>query len=259
MAFLLVIPCLRESGRVGPFLLELAERCVTAGDVRIVVVDDGSGADEVQRMTALVNAVRTRFPCLEPLLVLPENVGKGGAIYAAWDRACVASSELHPSIWLGFVDADGSVSASEVVRVLEMARSRGPEAGALFGSRVMLLGRKVERLWKRHLVGRVFATITSELLGIPVYDSQCGFKLVPRSAFATVRSSLTISGFAFDVQLLVALLDSGCAVTEVPVDWHEVGGGKVKVMHDSWRMLRDVWRIRKHRKVESVSFQSRLP
>ena len=102
---------------------------------------------------------------------------------------------------------------------------------------------------QRHLLGRVYATLVSELLAVPVYDSQCGLKLVPRAAFERVADRLEVRGFAFDVELMVALLDTGCAIQEVPIDWHEVPGGKVSLLRDSWRMARDVWRIRARRAV----------
>ena len=82
------------------------------------------------------------------------------------------------------------------------------------------------------------------MLNIPVYDSQCGLKLVPRTAYERIANRLSIHGFAFDVDLMVALLDSDCRIEEVPIDWHEVPGGKVRLLHDSWVMARNVMHIR---------------
>jgi len=84
-------------------------------------------------------------------------------------------------------------------------------------------------------------------LRIPVYDSQCGLKLLPAAAFEKIRPLAHVPGFAFDVELLCLLLDSGCQVQEVPIDWHETPGGKVRLVHDSLRMFRDVFAIRQRR------------
>lgn len=214
------------------------------GDVSVLVVDDGSGQSEAAATGASIERLRPRHSCLLPLFVLPDNVGKGGAIYAGWATA-------EPNIdWLAFVDADGSCSATETARLINMARAlplSDLQPPAFFASRVKMLGRSVERQFKRHLLGRVFATLVSELLNIPVYDSQCGLKLTPRTAFQRIQPRLTITGFAFDVDLLAALLDHGTAVIEVPIDWHEEPGGKVHLLRDSWRMARDVWEIRSAR------------
>lgn len=234
----LVVPCYRESARIGGFLPGLCREMTVLGGVRVLVVEDGSDADEVTRMQRVVDDLRNEFPCLLPLMTLPENLGKGGAVYAGW-------REHGGAEWLAFVDADGACPAAEVARLVGMTNARA----ALFASRIKMLGRRVDRLLKRHLLGRVYATLVSELLDVPVYDSQCGLKLVPRAAFELVANRLEVRGFAFDVELMVALLDSGCAIQEVPIDWCEVPGGKVSLLRDSWRMARDVWRIRNRRAV----------
>lgn len=235
----LVIPCFRESGRIGHFLPDLCQAMAGCGGVQILLVEDGSGQEETQRMQEIVEGLRGKFSCLLPLLTLPENVGKGGAVYAGW-------REHQGAEWLAFVDADGSCSASEVARLVEMTRTT---SSAIFASRIKMLGRQVDRLLKRHLLGRVYATLVSELLQVPVYDSQCGLKLVPRAAFEKVADRLEVKDFAFDVELMVALLDTGCQIREVPIDWHETPGGKVNLLRDSWRMARDVWRIRARRSI----------
>lgn len=202
------------------------------------MVDDGSDAAEQDRMAAVLEPFLAESPLFLPLLRLQKNQGKGGAVYAGWDNA-------GPAEWLAFVDADGSCPATEVRRLIELALHQpGSKApAAIFASRVKMLGRQVDRHFKRHLIGRVFATLVSELLHIPVYDSQCGLKLIPKAAYENVRSRLTLTGFAFDVDLLVKLLDTNHPLREEPIDWHETPGGKVRLIRDSWRMARDVLRI----------------
>ena len=252
MSTLLTVPCFRESERLPAFLPELCREMMRLGTVEILVVDDGSGAAETAATRTLVEQLRPSHPCLRPLLELPENLGKGGAVYAGWAHA---SSDAD---WLGFVDADGSCSPAETARLIRLAQdlshpqslssTNPPPTPALFASRVKMLGRRVERQLKRHLIGRIYATLVSELLGIPVYDSQCGLKLVPRYAYSAIADRLSIHGFAFDVDLLTALLENGTPVQEVPIDWIEVPGGKVRLIRDSLRMLRDILAIRQHRR-----------
>ena len=242
----LVIPCYHESARIGAFLADLCETLTPLGGVTIRVVEDGSEAAEKQRMEAIIAVQRAKTPILREPLFLPENQGKGGAIYSAWNDEKSAD-------WLAFVDADGSCSAAEVARLIQLARETAPNA-ALFASRIKMLGTTVCRDFRRHVLGRVYATLVSELLDIPVYDSQCGLKLVPRAAFEGISTHLTVHGFAFDVELMTALLDSGCAIREVPISWHETPGGKVHLLRDSWRMARDVLRIKARRSSIAAPF-----
>ncbi len=236
----LVIPCFHESGRIGPFLTELCALMHELGGVTIQVVEDGSDAAETERMREIITPLCRHNEHLLPPLFLPQNLGKGGAVYAGWDQA-------PPVDWLAFVDADGSCSATEVANLIRRVRQQPVPLTAVFASRWDQTSSKVQRQWKRRLMGRIFGTLVATLLNIPIHDSQCGLKVVPRSAYLRIAPTLRIHGFAFDVELLAALHDSGCGFEEASIAWHETPGGHVHLIRDSIRMARDVLSIRKHR------------
>ena len=236
----LVIPCFQESGRIGPFLSELCKVTHELGGVTIQVVEDGSDALEAARMREIITPLCRQYVHLLLPLFLPQNLGKGGAVYAGWDQA--------PQVdWLAFVDADGSCSATEVANLIRRVRKQPAPLTAVFASRWDQTSSKVQRQWKRRLMGRIFGTLVATLLSIPIHDSQCGLKLVPRSAYQRIAPTLRIHGFAFDVELLAALHDSGCEFEEASIAWHETPGGHVHLIRDSIRMARDVLAIRKQR------------
>ena len=239
-SILLTIPCYRESTRLPRFLAPLCEAMESLGGVSVQAVDDGSGAEEAARMERLIEEARKRFPCLLPLLALPENHGKGGAVRASWNQHSGQD-------WLGFVDADGSCAPGEVCKLIRLAREQPSPSAALFASRLKILGQHVERSWIRHVLGRMYATLVSEMLRIPVYDSQCGLKLVPRAAWERIAPLLQVEGFAFDAELLCALLESGCEVREIPVNWRDTPGSKIHFFRDTFRMAVDVMAINRQR------------
>ena len=87
------------------------------------------------------------------------------------------------------------------------------------------------------------------MTGIPVYDSQCGFKLIRRRCYEAVRSRLREKRFAFDVELLVALRQIGARIIEVPIDWFDVPGSKLHFVRDTAQMLAAVISMRKRREL----------
>lgn len=238
MSTLLVIPSYQDAGRLAVFLPELCETLQSLPEVRIRVVDDGSGAAFAHETAQLVRDLTQRYPLLLEPLLLDRNRGKGGAIYAGWDAA---DREVE---WLGFVDADGATCAGEVKRLICAATLPGSCFDAVVGARVKMMGRTVERTLKRHLLGRVFATMASVLTGLSIYDSQCGCKMVRSRSFAAVRSQLREMRFGFDMDLLVHLARSGATICEFPVDWTDIPGSKVSLARDSLQMFGSLWRLR---------------
>ena len=82
-----VMPAYDEGARLPPLLAAIAERLRTVGEasVDVVVVDDGSGADDAARMQAAVTAAaatlqRQGGAHAIRLVRAPRNGGKGSAI-----------------------------------------------------------------------------------------------------------------------------------------------------------------------------------
>lgn len=213
----------------------------------ILISDDGSNPHQQELLRALVENTRELHgvggPLLLPTLFTEKNTGKGGAVYRGWKYSDGFSA-------LSFTDADGAVSAGEIFRAECYFRSQECKADALLASRVKMLGRTIHRSLPRHLSGRIFATLVSELLHIPAYDTQCGFKILKIEVYERIRPYLSTPGFAFDVELLLLLLQSGSVVVEFPVDWEDVAGSKVSLLRDSIRMTVEV--LKMHRRVQSL-------
>ena len=122
----------------------------------------------------------------------------------------------------------------------------------VFGARVRLLGRDIQRHASRHYIGRVGATLISQSLGLAVYDTQCGAKLFRvNDTIRAIFAKPFLSRWIFDVEIIARFIQlrgrdaAAKAICELPITtWHDVAGSKVK-SRDFLRALRDLWKIRR--------------
>jgi dolichyl-phosphate beta-glucosyltransferase len=240
---LLVIPAFCEVHRLPTYLKELVIALSTAEfETEILIVDDGSSPDQQRRLLqALTLGEFGACRVIEPIF-LPQNRGKGHAIIHGWRSGGQAR-------FYGFVDADGAIPAYEVLRLLKMAvGTASPNPPCLWASRKPKPGRTVNRNPWRHLLGRVFANVVNVLLQTPVYDNQCGCKIIPRLCYRKIASLLQEARFCFDIELLLAVRHAGSPVVEVPIDWRDVAGGHVHAVWDGLVMLSRLPAIRSRAK-----------
>ena len=102
----------------------------------------------------------------------------------------------------------------------------------------------IERKLSRFIAGRSFALLVNVLAVPQISDTQCGFKLFRRHPGREVFTRQRMKGFAFDVEILFLARKLGYAIREVAINWHDVDGSKVNVLVDSWKMFRDILKIR---------------
>ena len=192
----LIVPCHNEASRLDPSRLPGFR--VEHPDVRLVFVDDGSvdGTGEIlERMRAAA-----------PDAVIDASALRRGA---ARRRRCASASSPASSSTrrlVGFFDADLATPLGAIDDFLAVLRLR-PAVEFVLGSRVMLMGRDVRRKATRHYFGRVFATAVSHALDLPVYDTQCGAKILRvTAATASLFATPFRSPWIFDVELIARYL-----------------------------------------------------
>lgn len=232
---LLVIPTCRDGDRLVGFLPELcAELAQGPGGVQLQIVDDGSSAREQMGLAKEIDRMRCEHPFLQPLLVQPENHGKGHAIRVGW-------AALPNMRWLAFADADGAAPAAEVVALLQAARHSASPA-IFIAVRTDQPGKVVTRFWHRRIGSRAFNAWVRFSLGLELPDTQCGLKVIPASFF--VENEWAENGFAFDLELLMRAREAGLPVITRPIAWHEQAGSSLGV-GAMFGLFAAAWRLRK--------------
>jgi glycosyltransferase involved in cell wall biosynthesis len=234
----LVVPCYREAGRLrqADFLAFLAAR----PNAHLLFVDDGSDDGTAEALAALCQRANGRARVLR----LDANRGKAEAV-----RRGLVEAQREGAAYLGWWDADLAAPLSESDALVEALQRDGGLLLAM-GSRVKMLGRRIERRALRHYVGRVFATAASLLLRLGVYDTQCGAKVFrddprTRALFAEPFRSRWL----LDVEVLLRMegvpgAEPARSVIEVPLgEWRDVPGSKVRwwTALGAFRALAGLW------------------
>lgn len=231
---LFVIPVWKDSTRLAEFGKSVAKVLAQSDlPLRWMIADDGSGPEERERLRELCKGFAEVFERVE-VHYAAEHYGKGSVIREAWAQAPDAG-------WLAFVDADGSVSAAEMLGLVERAVTSGV---SVLGIRKRTATTRVKESFRRGLAHRGFLLAVRLLLGIHCEDPQCGAKVLKGVDYRSIAGHLVEKGFAFDSELLAALNHRGLKWTEVPVNWIEKKGGKVRLLRDAWEMFKALLRIR---------------
>jgi hypothetical protein len=102
----------------------------------------------------------------------------------------------------------------------------------------------VEQSSRRQFASRVFHLIVQFFFGMNLRDTQCGAKVMRREAVEKVHSTLRIADMAFDINLLYSLEHAGYRILEVPTEWTDKIGTKVRLFRTSLVMFLSVVRIR---------------
>jgi len=246
-----VVPCHNEERRLdAERFLEL----VDSGSTRVLFVDDGS-TDATAAVLGRVAASSLDVDVLQ----LARNHGKAEAIRQGLLRGFDEGAAI-----VGYLDADLATPPQEFLRLVELLQSRD-DLDCVLAARVALLGRRIRRRAHRHYLGRVFATLASIILRIPVYDTQCGAKAFRASP--ALREAIAVpfrSSWVFDVELIGRLLRGSPKAPPVPLaafeemplrEWRDVSGSRLRV-RDMARAFVDLmavgYRLERSRPVRKV-------
>ena len=237
----IVIPCYNEATRFpfDHFMAFVEENPA----MHFLLVNDGSKDNTIALLQRASKGREDQVGVLDQAV----NGGKGEAVRAG----VLAALRRKGCLYVGFWDAD-LATPLEAISQLTTVISGRPELAMIFGARVKLLGRHVDRRAIRHYLGRIFATVVSTALRLPIYDTQCGAKLfrVSRETVALFQAPFC-TRWVFDVEILARFIQLRGynmqlvqqSIYEFPLEeWRDVAGSRVRPQ-DFVRAFFDVLRI----------------
>jgi dolichyl-phosphate beta-glucosyltransferase len=232
---LLIVPCYNEEKR-----LDVESFKQSPLHLHFLFANDGSN-DGTREILDQLYQQDKRFHVYHA----PNNMGKAGVLQNAFQWAQKEGLSKNYE-WIGFWDADLAtplIAVDQMFRYLDFYPDI--QVDSIWGSRNSRLGSDINRQMHRHYLGRIFVTLTSSLLGVKAYDSQCGAKLFRKHAAEIAFKDPFISRWIFDIEILLRLQNKN--VIEFPlIEWRDVSGSKVKVFRETFRVFFDILKIRKH-------------
>jgi dolichol-phosphate mannosyltransferase len=198
----IVIPAYNEESRIG-LALETYIPALESIDrpFEVIVVTDGT-----DRTPEVVRSFADRGVSV---VVSANKLGKGGALLLGFQRARCRV--------VGFVDADGSLGPDDLLELIK----RTSQSDCVIASRWLPGSRWINRepLLTR-FSSRAFNVLVRGILGVPVFDTQCGAKFFKADLLHRVLPGVTVTNMTIDVGLLFHVKRAGVRIEEVPVTWN---------------------------------------
>lgn len=224
---IMVVPCYNEANRLK--LSAFRDYLLANRSLGFLFVNDGSQDQTLTILTEFCSSI----PQQAYVIDLQKNQGKAEAVR----RGILAATSCRPE-YVGFWDADLATPLSEIGIFCDLL-DRRQDVDLVVGSRLSLLGHRVERKTYRRILGRLFATAASRVLSLGMRDTQCGAKLFRvNEQLNSVFQDPFYTRWILDVEILARMIaiqkaSGGRSVRESiyekPLEhWLDVDGSKLK-------------------------------
>ena len=235
MKIAIIIPAYNEENRIGKTIVTYQEffKDQLPNTVDYIVVNNGSTDGTV----GLIKELQKNFDNL--YLINCDQAGKGLAITAGFKHALTKPYDL-----IGFVDAD-MATAPEAYNnlIITINGYDGIIASRYMPGAVVQPPRPLIKRWGSKLF---FESLVRILFGIRYYDTQCGAKLFTHAVVAKITPYLTVKQWAFDIEILYLCKRFGFRIKELPTQWHDQAGSKLRMFRSGLRMISTLFSMRWH-------------
>ena len=230
MKFTVCIPMYNESKIIADTAKKLsAYMAENFDDYEIIFSDDGStdGSADIVKLLDL--------PCVR-VIGYPDNRGKGSAV-----REAMLASEGDGVM---FTDSDLAYGTDVIKRVADTFLEN-PDCDLVIGSRSIGKDGYEGYTFLRKVASKTYLKVLKIAGGLKISDSQCGCKAFSGKAAKKVFSHCEVNRFAFDFEAILIAEKCGYKIKEIPVKVINHGDSKVSVLRDSFKMIRDIIKMKK--------------
>ena len=219
----IIVPVYNNEEKIGQTLEKIKSVLEVSNlTYELIVVNDGS----TDKTLAILEFEREKDPKVR-ILSYPRNRGKGYAVKTGV-MTCEGSKCM-------FIDGDLDISPNSMTQYFRELK----DCDLVIASKRHVLS-NVDATQTRKFLSHAFGLFVKIVTGIAVNDTQSGLKCGDTITLQKIFSSMTVSRYAFDVELLVLASKVGLKIKELPVDMILVSKFKLK---DIIRMCCDVLHI----------------
>ena len=226
----IVMPAYNEEKLIYQSIMKTLD--IVSGFVReieLIAVNDGSKDNtKAEILRAVRKDKRVR------LVTSDKNRGKGNAIISGVSQA--------EGKYIAFVDADLELNPAQLEGYLK--KMLDDNADVVIGCKFHK-GSKLKYPFKRKVISMCYYIMLIILFHLNVKDTQTGLKVFKAEAIKPVGHLIRTSGFAYDIELLVAVHRRGFKIAEMPVEVvfvRDKGANRIG-MKDCVRAFVDTWAI----------------
>ena len=228
--FTLVIACSNEE----PILEQSVAETLRVLDAmrwssEIIFIDDRSQDRTVEVIGRIVAAHPTRAITV---VQHAANVGRGGTV--------AEGMRLGRGQYVGFIDIDLEVHARYLLPCL-LALEEGADVAT-----ALRIYRFHWRSLDRYVLSRGYRSLVAAVVGVPLQDTETGFKLFRRDRILPVLDACEDRGWFWDTEVMVRAHYAGLRIREIPVLFLRRFDkqSSVRAVRDTLTYLRKLWDFR---------------
>lgn len=212
-----LIPAHNEARYIGSVVLQAHKYVDT-----VIVVDDGS-TDATGEIAEAAGAVVIRHE---------HNLGKGAALNTGFNEV----RKLSPHVVV-ILDADGQHQAQEIPEVVRPVLEG--KADMAVGSRFLGIRNRISPL--RAFGMRALTAATNLSSGVPLSDSQTGFRAFSRESLADMN--FWSHGFSVESEMQFLARELGLKIAEVPISVNYADAPKRNIFAQGLEVLNGILRL----------------
>lgn len=201
--FTLILACYNESPHIDKDISEIIKLLqLYKYKYEIILIDDKSQDNTVKKIGEIIKKYKY---C--KAIFHKNNIGRGGTIM---EGIINANSDI-----VGYIDIDLEVGPDYILRFVDMIKKR--EADLVIGCRIEPFLIFPFHIFLRIVLSRVYAYIVQLTLGLPVKDTETGYKFFYKPKILPILNKIQNKHWFWDTEIIDQSFRKGLKIKEVPV------------------------------------------